>query len=257
VQNTIRVTLGILVDLQWHIKQVYVGDSRASYVSLRLAYALPRTCLTPNALCVCPCHLLFQDTEWFESKRLKRGGRGGGRGGGRSGGRGSGSTGSFHASSSRGGLGGNSGQLSAAAAVGTFSGGTFTSGVYSALEDLEGGLEEEGLAVQPLLSPKAVAAVVPLNPVLEELGELEPEEEAAKGKGFVCLQAMAAHMPQVSARVLRAQLRCTTTWPRCEAGLQNTTLEGRRSKHASAVAFQVACADRLMSLSCCHLQAPP
>lgn len=129
--------------------------------------------------CVC----CLQDTEWFESKRLKRGGRGGGRGGGRSGGRGgSASTGSFHASGSRGGLGGSTGQLAAAAAIGSFSGGTFTSGAYQALEDLDGGLEEEGVLAQPALSPSAVAAAVPLNPVLEELGELEPEEEAEKGE---------------------------------------------------------------------------
>lgn len=177
-----------------------------------------------------PCRLLVQDTEWFESKRLKRGGRGGGRGGGRSGGRGSGSTGSFHASSSRGGLGGSTGQLSAAAAVGTFSGGTFTSGVYSALEDLEGGLEEEGLPAQPLLSPKAVAAVVPLNPVLEGLGELEPEEEAEKGEGYFLFASIGMHiMPQVSCLRFRhvscAQLRCLTTWPGCGTGLQNFTLE--------------------------------
>lgn len=125
--------------------------------------------------CVC----CLQDTEWFESKRLKRGGRGGGRSGGRGG---SASTGSFHASGSRGGLGGSTGQLAAAAAIGSFSGGTFTSGAYQALEDLDGGLEEEGVLAQPALSPSAVAAAVPLNPVLEELGELEPEEEEEKGE---------------------------------------------------------------------------
>jgi hypothetical protein len=134
-------------------------------------------------MCVC----WLQDTEWFESKRLKRGGRGGGRGGGRSGGRGgnSASTGSFHASGSRGGLGtgGSTGQLAAAAAaVGSFSGGTFSSGAYQALEDLDGGLEEEGVLARPALSPSAVAAAVPLNPVLEGLGELEPEEEEEKGE---------------------------------------------------------------------------
>lgn len=136
-------------------------------------------CVTLCVLRCCVCRL--QDTEWFESKRLKRGG---GRGGGRSGGRGgSASTGSFHASGSRGGLGGSTNQLAAAAAaVGSFSGGTFTSGAYQALEDLDGGLEEEGVLAQPALSPSAVAAAVPLNPVLEELGELEPEEEAEKGE---------------------------------------------------------------------------
>jgi hypothetical protein len=67
--------------------------------------------------------------------------------------------------------------------VGSFSGGTFTSGAYLALEGLEGG-EEEGLELGGgLISPKAVAAVVPLAAVLEELGELEPEEEAEKGGG--------------------------------------------------------------------------
>jgi hypothetical protein len=194
---------------------------------------------------VCPWRLPLQDTEWFESKRLKRGGRGGGRGGGRSGGRGSSSTGSFHASSSRGGLGGSTGQLSAAAVVGTFSGGTFTSGVYSALEDLEGGLEEEGLAAQPLLSPKAVAAVVPLNPVLEELGELEPEEEAEKGKGCCLLQECSGCTHASGATcVLCAQLRCHSILPDCDAGHQNAILKRgtanlRQQWHLSCCLSQV------------------
>jgi hypothetical protein len=66
--------------------------------------------------------------------------------------------------------------------VGSFAGGTFTSGAYQALEDLEGGLEDEGLGIvvgAGLLSPRsAAAAAVPLNPVLEEL---EPDEEPEKG----------------------------------------------------------------------------
>ena len=73
--------------------------------------------------------------------------------------------------------------------MGSFSGGTFTtSGAFQALEDLEGGDEEGGVGGGVgggLLSPGAVAAAVPLVPVLEELGELEPDEEEEKGEGVV------------------------------------------------------------------------
>jgi hypothetical protein len=78
--------------------------------------------------------------------------------------------------------------------VGSFAGGTFSSGAYQALEDLEGGLEDEGLGIVVgggLLSPRsAAAAAVPLNPVLEEL---EPEEEPEKGEFqivFICFCAL-------------------------------------------------------------------
>lgn len=173
------------------------------------------------------CCLLVQDTEWFENKRQKRGRNGARRDGERNG-----NNGSLEASSSRGVLSSSTDYVPAAAAVGSFCGGTFTSGVYQALEDLEGGLEEEGNAGPPLLSPSAVAAAVPMNPVLEELGELEPEEEQ-QDKGGGCTQRNRAYATSVagegSSQLLTAvlvvtSLACVLMTHRCRSRAAPTLL---------------------------------